>query len=61
MGTPDEPPEGIWINLDDALRLLSALEDSFTELSATETALGLRDELVTLIRVLHDRLGMSPT
>jgi len=54
----DDPvPPGILLDLEEALRILSALEDARDELLDRSIALGLVDELLTMIRLLHDRLG----
>lgn len=53
----DPAPPGILLDLDEALRILSALEDARDELISMGSALGLRDELVTMIHLLHVRLG----
>lgn len=56
----DDPvPPGILLDLDEALRLLSALEDALITLLDTQAAPGLRDELATMIRTLHLRLGFE--
>lgn len=55
----DPVPEHITIELEDALRVLDALEDSIAELERAGIALGLRDELATVIRILHGTLGFD--
>lgn len=56
----DDPvPPGIVIDLDEAFRLLEALEDALLALERAGQAPGLRDELATVIRVLHVRLGFD--
>ena len=58
----DDPvPPGILLDLEEALRVLSALEDALDALIASGVALGLRDELATMIRLLHVRLGREDT
>jgi hypothetical protein len=39
--------------------LLSALEDALLELLTASAAPGLQDELATVIRLIHDRLGFD--
>jgi hypothetical protein len=59
-GQDDDPvPPGVLLDLDEALRLLSALEDALLALLDVEAAPGLRDELATMIRMLHVRLGFD--
>lgn len=53
----DPVPPGIVLGLDEALRVLSALEDARDELLVRGLALGLVDELLTAIRMLHVQLG----
>lgn len=53
----DPVPPGIVLGLDEALRVLSALEDARDELLVRGVALGLVDELLTAIRMLHVQLG----
>jgi hypothetical protein len=56
----DDPvPLGLVLDLDEAFRLLEALEDSLWELEQARAAPGLRDELATVIRVVHRRLGFD--
>jgi hypothetical protein len=57
--TDDPVPPGIILELDEALRLLEALEDALLALERADQAPGLRDELATVIRVLHVRLGFD--
>jgi hypothetical protein len=47
------------LDLDEALRLLEALEDALLALVRVEYELGLQDELATMIRLLHGRLGFD--
>ena len=57
---PDDPvPLGVVLSLDEAFRLLEALEDALLELELASAAPGLRDELATVIRVLHVHLGLD--
>ena len=54
----DDPvPLGLVLNLDEAFRVLEALEDARLELRARDVAPGFQDELVTVIRILHEALG----
>ncbi|MHB1445947.1 MAG: hypothetical protein ACYCTI_01280 [Acidimicrobiales bacterium] len=55
----DFVPPGLWLDLDEAFRLLEALEDSLLALEEAGLAPGLRDELATVIRLLHGRLGLD--
>lgn len=56
----DDPvPLGLVLSLDEAFRLLEALEDSLYELEHRQVALGLQDELATVIRLVHRRLGFD--
>jgi hypothetical protein len=56
----DDPvPLGLVLDLDDAFRVLEALEDARRELIQAEAGLGLRDELATVIRLLHRMLGLD--
>ena len=60
---PEEPhdpvPLRVVLSLDEAFRVLEALEDALLELELADAAPGLRDELATVIRVLHVHLGFS--
>jgi hypothetical protein len=57
---PDDPvPLGLLLGLDEAFRLLEALEDAIYELERSSAAPGLRDEIATVIRLLHGRLGFD--
>lgn len=49
-------PLGIFLDLDEALRVLEALEDTRLALRNLEAAPGLRDELATMVNLLHGRL-----
>lgn len=56
----DDPvPPGILLDLDEAFRVLDALEEALNELERSAMAPGLRDELATVIRVIHHRLGLD--
>jgi hypothetical protein len=55
----DSVPLGIILDLAEALRVLEALEDALLALEQLGAAPGLRDELATVIRVLHVRLGFD--
>jgi hypothetical protein len=62
--TPDETdgdpvPHGVVLDLDEAFRVLEALEDARLALREAQAALGLQDELATVIRLLHGRLGLD--
>jgi hypothetical protein len=57
---PDDPvPPGVILELDEAFRVLEALEDARLELRQSGSALGLQDELATVIRMLHGKLGLD--
>jgi hypothetical protein len=47
------------LDLDEAFRVLEALEDARSELERAPAGLGLQDELATIIRFLHGRLGLE--
>jgi len=47
------------LDLDEAFRVLEALEDARVALGAIRAAPGLQDELATVIRMLHSRLGFD--
>ena len=56
----DDPvPSGIVLNLDEAFRVLEALEDARLVMRELTLALGLQDELATVIRMLHGKLGFE--
>jgi len=60
MSEFDDPvPLGLVLDLDEAFRVLAALEDARLELGKVGAAPGLCDELATLIRLLHGRLGLD--
>lgn len=57
---PDDPvPLGLVLDLDESFRVLEALEDSLWELEQVGAAPGLQDELATVIRLVHVRLGLD--
>ena len=59
-GTDDDPvPPGLVLDLDEAFRVLEALEDARLALREIGAAPGLQDELATVIRILHSRLGFD--
>lgn len=60
-GDPEDDPVplGLVLGLDDAFRVLEALEDARRELIRVEAGLGLQDELATVIRFLHRMLGFD--
>jgi hypothetical protein len=56
----DDPvPPGLLLDLDEAFRVLEALEESRLTLRDSGIGLGLQDELATVIRMLHGRLGFD--
>lgn len=56
----DDPvPRTVVLSLDEAFRVLEAIEDARLALREAKTAPGLQDELATVIRVLHGRLGLA--
>lgn len=57
----DDPvPLGLVLGLDEAFRVLESLEDAIFELEQASIAPGLRDEIATVIRMVHGRLGLDP-
>lgn len=59
-GSDDDPiPAGLILDLEEAFRVLEALEDARLALREVGAALGLQDELATVIRLLHGRLGFD--
>ena len=52
-------PRTIVLDLDEAFRVLEALEDARLALRERGAAPGLQDELATVIRVLHGKLGLD--
>lgn len=60
QGSDDDPvPPGIVLDLDGVWRVLEGLEDARLALRSLGPALGLQDELATIIRLLHGRLGFD--
>ena len=61
MNRPDDDPApvGIVLNLDEAFRFLEALEDARLAMRDAQLALGPQDELATVIRMIHGRLGLE--
>jgi hypothetical protein len=57
--TDDPVPRSVLLELDEAFRVLEALEDSRLALREHGAAPGLQDELATVIRVLHGKLGLD--
>ncbi len=56
----DDPvPRDVVLSLDETFRVLEAIEDSRLALREYGAAPGLQDELVTVIRMLHGRLGLD--
>jgi hypothetical protein len=56
----DDPvPPGLVLTLDEAFRVREALEDARLAMGETGLAPGLRDELATVIRLIHGRLGFE--
>jgi hypothetical protein len=58
-GKDDPVPPGLVLGLDEAFRVLEALEDARFELRDRGAAPGLQDELATVIRLLHNLLGFD--
>lgn len=61
MAEPDDDPVplGLVLGLDEAFRVLEALEDALAALEEAGAAPGLQDELATVIRLLHGTLGLG--
>ena len=55
----DPVPQEIVLMLDEAFRILEAIEDARLELRLRGAAPGLQDELATVIRMLHDKLRLD--
>lgn len=55
----DPVPPGILLDLGEALRVLEALEDALAAIEDARLAPGLQDEIATVIRGLHVRLGFD--
>ena len=56
----DDPvPPRLVLTLDEAFRVLEALEDARLALRDSGLAPGLQDELATVIRLIHGKLGFE--
>jgi len=56
----DDPvPRGVELSLDEAFRVLEAIEDARLALREHGAAPGLQDELAPVIRMLHGKLGFD--
>ena len=56
----DDPvPRSVALSLDDVFRVLEAIEDARLALRERGAAPGLQDELATVIRMLHGKLGFD--
>lgn len=55
----DPVPHGLLLDLDEVFRVLESLEDSRLALREAGLALGLQDELATVVRMLHGMLGLD--
>jgi hypothetical protein len=55
----DPVPTDVALTLDEAFRVLEAIEDARLELRERVVAPGLQDELATVIRMLHGKLGLD--
>jgi hypothetical protein len=56
----DDPvPANLVLNLDEAFRVLEALEDARLALRDSGLVPGLQDEVATVIRIIHGRLGLE--
>jgi hypothetical protein len=55
----DRVPSELVLDLDEAFRVLEALEDALSALEAAGAVPGLQDELATVIRLIHGRLGLD--
>ena len=59
-GPDDDPvPPGLLLGLEEAFRVLEALEDALLAMEEAGVAPGLQDELATVIRLIHRRLGLD--
>ncbi len=59
-GPEDDPvPPGLVLSLDEAFRVLEALEDSLSTIENAGLRPGLVDELATVIRIIHGSLGLD--
>lgn len=52
-------PQHVELSLDEAFRVLEAIEDARLALRERGAAPGLQDEMATVIRILHGRLGFD--
>ena len=61
MSRPDDDPvpPGLLLSLEEAFRVLEALEDARLAMRESGLAPGLQDELATVIRIIHGRLGFE--
>ena len=61
MGSSDDDPVpfGLVLTLEEAFRVLEALEEARLAMRGVGLAPGLQDELATVIRMLHGRLGFD--
>lgn len=61
MPEPDDDPVplGLVLGLDEAFRVLEAVEEARLVQKERFLALGLQDELATVVRLLHGRLGFD--
>jgi hypothetical protein len=55
----DPVPSGLILDLEEAFRVLEALEDARLALRERGAAPGLQGELATVIRMLHGKLGFD--
>jgi hypothetical protein len=55
----DAVPLAVVLDLKEAFRVLEAIEDARLELLERGAAPGLQDELATVIRMLHGKLGLD--
>jgi hypothetical protein len=55
----DPVPPRLVLTLDEAFRVLEALEDARLALRDSGLAPGLQDELATVIRLIHGKLGFE--
>ncbi len=56
----DDPvPRDVVLSLDEAFRVLEAIEDARLALREHLAAPGLQDELATVIRLVHGKLGLD--
>jgi len=52
-------PHHVVLSLDEAFRVLEAIEDARLALRERSAAPGLQDELATVVRLLHGKLGLD--